>query len=239
MRAFVFVFVLVGSVGVASAQPAGPDTGAPPPPPPAPEPAPAPPPPPPPPHIAPMPQNDVERPTEFAFGIGIGYTFAAATTLESPNTVAVRARLRSGLAFEPILRLQDVSETMSATGGPSTTSTTTELDVGTNVIWPVWKRGRTDFSVLGQISFDTLKNTPDTTVSADNKVTTTFALGYGIEIAFWLTRHWMISMDAVNPFFAYSDTVTNMAGGTSAKDAVTTIGLIHDPTVSLIIHLFD
>jgi hypothetical protein len=166
----------------------------------------------------------------------VGYTFS--TSLQTPNTVTVRARLRSGLSFEPILRLRNVSETMS-TAGVSTTSTTSEFGVGTNVIFPIWERGRADLDVLGQIAVDTEKDTPDTSASDNNKVTTTFSVGYGIEIGFWITHHWMISMTATNPIISYSNTVANAAGAPAAKDAITTIGLIHDPTISLVVHLFD
>jgi hypothetical protein len=225
--------VLAASAGVALAQPTASDgttDGS------ATPPVPVEPPPPTPPASPPPARVDL-RPTDLSFGIGFGYTFS--TSLETPNTVTVRVRLPGGLSFEPILRVLNTSETMNPGTGTSTTSSTTELGIAGNLLFPLWKHGRTDFSIIGQIAFDTQKATPDTTVSGTNTTTTTFGIGYGIECAFWITQHWMLSLDATNPIINYSDTDNNMAGGMDMKDTTTTVGLIHDPTVSLVIHLFN
>lgn len=107
------------------------------------------------------------------------------------------------------------------------------------MIFPLWHHGHAEFGVLGQIAFDTDTNTPDTSMSGTNKVTTTFGLGYGIDIAYWFSHHWMLSLDATNPIIEYSDTESNVAGGMPTKDATTTIGLVHDPVVALVLHLFE
>jgi hypothetical protein len=236
MRAAITCIVLGASLGVASAQPSPDENPLAGPPPTTTQPATPPAPPPPPPAAPPMVPRMSDTPTALAFGIGVGYTFS--TSLETPNTVTVRLRLPGGLSFEPILRLVHTGET-ATTGGMSTTSSDTEFGLGTNVIWPLWHHGRTEFSLLGQIAFDTDTNTPDTSMSGDNKVTTTFGLGYGIEIAFWFTHHVMLSLDATNPIIQFSDTTTNTTGMMPVKDSTTTIGLVHDPVVALVIHLFD
>jgi hypothetical protein len=239
MRAAITCIVLGASLGVASAQPSpdeNPLAGPPPTTPNQPATPSAPPPPPPPPAPPPMGARMGEVPTSLAFGIGVGYTFS--TSLETPNTVTVRLRLPGGLSFEPILRLVHTGETTTMAGA-STTSSDTEFGLGTNVIWPLWHHGRAEFSLLGQIAFDTDTNTPDTSMSGTNKVTTTFGLGYGIEIAFWFTHHVMLSLDATNPIIQFSDTETNMMNMMPVKDSTTTVGLVHDPVVALVIHLFD
>jgi hypothetical protein len=229
--------VLAGFAAVARAQPAPPPDGEPAPPPPTPPPTPPPPNPPvtvPEHHEAPE-YHDL-RPHELSIGIGVGYTFS--TSLETPNTVSVRLRLPSGLAFEPIVRLRNVSHTTTPVMGNSVTDQTTELGLAANVLIPIWHRGRADFDFVAQLAVDTDKVTPDTTMGDTNKVTTTAGLGYGIEVGFWISRHWMVSMTATNPIVQIAQTSTN-AGGASTKDSTTTIGLIHDPTVAFVIHLFN
>jgi len=250
MRSFAIAsIVLAGAAGLAYAQPTPPEpggdtTGAGEPPPPpttpmAPPTAPTPPPPPTPPHMHGDAGGDI-RPSELSIGIGAGYTLS--TSLETPNTVSVRVRLPGGLAFEPILRVRNINETKETDDGmgmtTSTTSGTTELGAAVNVLFPVWKRGRADFLVLGTLAFDTEKVTPDTSIGDTNNTTTAFSVGYGVEVGFWVSRHWQITMTATNPIVVYTQTVMNVTGGAAMKDSTTTIGLIHDPTVTFLVHLF-
>jgi hypothetical protein len=240
--------VLAGSAGLAAAQPA--------PPPPPPDPAgsttggatatevrnpeeqpPAPQPTPGPTTPAPAEEHHDLRPTELSFGIGAGWTFS--TSLETPNTVSVRLRLPGGLAFEPIVRLRNLSHTATPVTGPDVTDQTTEVGASVNVLFPIWHRGRADFDLVGTLAFDTEKVTPDTSASDVNKNTTTFGVGYGIEVGFWISRHWLVTMTATNPIFTLAQTTNNMVGGMTTKDSTTSVGLIHDPTVALQIHLFN
>ena len=49
----------------------------------------------------------------------------------------------------------------------------------------------------------------------------------------------MLSLDATNPIIQFSDTETNTMNMMPVKDSTTTVGLVHDPVVALVIHLFD
>src|ERR1041385_1864344 len=124
MKKLATILLVVGSTGLAFAQPA-PDQ----PPPPTPTPAPPPDPTPPPPTTVPvMPDNHGDmhhemmageaRPDAFAIGIGFGYVFP--TSLETPNITGVRFRLPTGLTFEPRV----IFGTSSTTSDDGTVSVT-------------------------------------------------------------------------------------------------------------------
>lgn len=240
MRSFAFVFV-VSLVGTAAAQPSPPppvdSTGQPdvnPTPPPTPPPAP-PPPPTPPPRIEQPVERDHDRPEALAVAIGVGYEFK--TNLDTPNIVSVRFRLPSGLTFEPLFKVQNSSTDTQTQPNPTTSSSTTELAIGSLVRYPLAEHGKIDFELLGSLLVDTTKVNPD---GPDNDTrTTTLALGWGLGIGYWITRHWELSFDAANPLFEYSKTSQQTSSTTQMTSATTEFGLVFDPTVALMIHLYN
>ncbi len=236
-RSFVVLVLIAALGGVAAAQSApGEAPAEPPPPPPAPEPTP--PPPPPPTHHAMMmapEEGQPDRPEGTSFAIGVGYEFM--TSLETPNIVSVRVRLPTGLQLEPIVRVSNQSTTTQMTPNPSTSTSVTELALGTLVRFPMIKKGRTDFELVGNALVDTNKTHPDAP-NSDTR-TTTFAIGWGIGIGFWLTHHWQLSFTATNPLFSYAKTSMDTGPGTSTSTSVTDFGLVFDPQVALMIHLYN
>jgi hypothetical protein len=174
-------------------------------------------------------------PNELAFGIGFGYQFK--TNLETPNIVSAAIRLPTGLTFEPLLVVRNTSDTTQNQPASSMTTTTTELALGTLLRLPVIKRHRTEFQVLGNALLDTVKTHPDTPDSDTRS--TTVGLGWGIGVAFWITRHWQITFDATNPILTYTSTTMQTGPQTEDKRSTSDFGLIFDPTVTAMIHLYN
>ncbi len=246
-RATLLVASLVAAARVASAQP---NTGQPPPPPidsttgttgtgTPPGPENPPPPPPPPPAPAPVMVHDAEpseyAPAELAFGIGFGYQFK--TNLETPNTVTASVRLPTGFTLEPFVVIRNTSDTTQNQPAPSMTTTTTELGLGALARFPVIRHKRTEFQILGSAALDTTKTHPDT---PDSDVrATSVGLGWGVGVAFWITHHWQLTFDAANPILTYTSTSTQTGPMTEDKKSTTDFGLIFDPTVTVMIHLYN
>jgi hypothetical protein len=73
----------------------------------------------------------------------------------------------------------------------------------------------------------------------NNRTITTLGLGYGVAVAYWLSPHWSFSLTASNPLLAYSRTHQEMGVGLMTTTRTTTIGLVFDPQIALMIHLYD
>jgi hypothetical protein len=200
-----------------------------------------PPPQPPPPPVQPPPRHveepvmappDTGRPSEFSMGIGLGYQLP--TSLETPNVTSVRFRLPTGLTFEPQLVFASNSQTTDV--GTATTNSQTEIGLGTVVRYPLVAHGHVDLELLGAFNIDTLKNDPEGT--DDVTTVTTSTLQYGFAVTSWINRHWQISLSASNPIVAYTKNRQEQGPMSVVVNTNTTIGLIFDPTVTLMVHLY-
>ena len=199
-------------------------------------PAPPPAPPPPPPvihHEAPAEEHTSGRPEGWAFGIGIGY--ALPTSLETPNTASVRVRMPSGITLEPRLALASSSQTMKDV--TETTDTTSQFLLETAVRKPVIEHGRYEFEVIGGASLGVTKQNPQ----GDNNTRTDSELGlfWGIGVGAWITPHWQLSFDVANPLITYTAQKQETGPGTSTTTSTTNIGIVFDPNVVMMIHLYD
>lgn len=192
-----------------------------------PAPAPAPPPPPPAPAEAPP-----HRPSELSVAIGLGYQLP--TSLQTPNITSVRIRLPSGFTFEPRLVLASASQEVD-TGAPVENGAT-ELGVGVLARFPKALRGRVDLEILGGFNV----NQESTNRMADDQdlTVTTVTATYGLSVATWLSRHWQVSLSALNPIVTRTRREEEMGPGTTTVTTTTTFGLIFDPTVALMVHLY-
>jgi hypothetical protein len=222
------LFALWLTTGPAAAQPA--PIG--PPPPPVAEPAPTPP------AAAAMRMPveepaDTGRPTELAIAIGVGYSFP--TSLQTPNTTSVRLRLPSGLTFEPVLVLATTSNDIDT--GMTITNKQSELTLGSLVHYPLRAHRKVDLELLGNALISS--NTVDPTGDNNTRTITTLSLGYGLGLAYWITRHWNLSLSATNPLISYARTRQEMGAATTTVDKTTTFGLVFEPRVTLMIHLYD
>ena len=253
MKCPTLVIALIGaSSALAGAQP-DPGTGttdinptpppAPPPPPPSrPPPAPTPSPPTsldgPLPTAHPAPATLPDRPNDLAFAIGIGYVRppGGSFDLQNPNAASVRLRLLSGLTFEPTVTIANTSSDVD-NGMTATMDTTSEFGVSTLIRLPLIHHGRVDFELLGIVGFDVLKDDPDG--DYNTKTTSTIGIGWGVGIGYWLSPHWQLSTSATNPFITYSSVDTDTSQDTSNKTSTTTFGITFDPTVYVMIHLYN
>lgn len=232
------------AAGVAAAQPeTTPTPGEPPPPVDAPPPAPPPPVPAPTPAPVPAPaplpvEPEAIAPTELALGIGIGYQFTTfMNSLETPNIASAALRLANGLTIEPSLIVRNTSQSMEDQPSPSMSTASTELGIGALVKWPAIRRRHTELDMLGAFLADTVRDNPD---GPDNDTKTTTMTGsWGIGIGYWITRHWQVSFDATNPVFSYIDTSKQTSSTTAMKSSSTTFVIEIDPTIAIMIHLYN
>jgi hypothetical protein len=65
-----------------------------------------------------------------------------------------------------------------------------------------------------------------------------FTAVYGLAVGMWITPHWQVSLSAVNPMISNVRRDEEMGPGTSTVTTTRTIGLIFDPTVALMVHLY-
>jgi len=179
------------------------------------------------------PMGDSGRPTELAIAIGVGYTFP--TSLQTPNTTSVRLRLVSGLTFEPQLVLATTSSDVD--NGTSVTNKQSELTLGSLVHYPLKVRRKVDLELLGSAAVSS--NTVDPSGDDNNRTITSANLGYGLGLAYWFSRHCNLSLSATNPLIAYVRTRQEMGAATTLVNKTTTFGLVFDPRVALMIHLYD
>jgi hypothetical protein len=186
---------------------------------------PAPPPP-------PASSGDAHRPDALSIAIGLGYRFP--TSLQTPNLTSVRVRLASGLTFEPRLVLASSSQEVDT--GASVENKASELGAGALARFPLVRNGRVDLEVLGGLDVNRQQTKPD---APDMDLTVTrFAASYGVAVAAWLTPHWQVSLSALNPLLTNTRRDEEQGPLTSTVTTTTTIGLIFDPTVVLMVHLY-
>lgn len=219
-------------IGTAAAQPA--PASAPPatdPPPSLAPPAPAPPAAPPAPAAPVAYDDDDGRPRELAFGIGVGY--ALPTSLQTPNTASVRVRLPSGLTFEPRLVIAGSSADV-ATGG---VNKQTELTVGSLARYPLRVHRKVDLEAVASAELSSRLIDPPN--DDNNRTITTFDLSYGIAVAYWFTQHWNLSLTASNPLLSFTRDRQERGPTLVTIDRTTTVGLVFDPQITLMIHLYD
>lgn len=249
MRCTSLALVLTAAVGgIAAAQP-----GPPPQPPPPPVDTtmttttadPAPPDPTPPPEPEPQPRvmpavqqtepAQTDRPQGLSIGLGLGYGLP--TSLETPNRTSARLRLGSGLTFEPLLTIANTTENSELQMMPETEDKTTELGVAVLARLPVVTRGRVDLEALATIGFTNTKVNPDG--DFNTQTTNTFGIGWGVGIGYWLSQHWQLSMSVTNPLVQYASSKQQAGPGVSNKSSETTIGVIFQPGVVAMIHLYN
>jgi len=248
MRCPSLVLVLTAGLGsIAAAQPGPPPA---PPPPPAdtttttttndPAPPDPTPPPQPQPHVMPVVQEEPahgDRPDGFAIGLGLGYGLP--TSLETPNVTSARLRLESGLTFEPLFAIANTTASTDPADPMvmSTEDKTTEFRVAVLVRLPVITHGHVDLEGLAAAGFSNLKDNPDG--DFNTTTTNTFAVGWGVGIGYWLSRHWQLSMSVTNPLVEYQQRKTPSGMNTPNKTSETTLGVIFMPQVVAMIHLYN
>lgn len=240
MRLGTLLAVLMLAAAPASAQNPPPDEGsaAAPTPPPPPTPPPAPPPTPPParpPVIEAGPGPESDMPAGFALGIGIGYVFP--TSLETPNVATVRFRLANRVTLEPGVTLSSTSQKSDDGMGDTTTTKTTDVGLSATLRYPVLARHRFELEILGRLAVDRTGTTPP----GPNMETTTstFDAQWGLAVGYWFTRHLQLSLTASNPLITYTSTSQENGVNPTSTTSTSTFGLVFDPTIALMFHVYN
>jgi hypothetical protein len=181
----------------------------------------------------PDPEPAPQRPTSLAVGIGLGYDLPA--DLQAPNTTSVRFRFSSGMTFEPSLTFG--RSTTSTEIGMSTTETKNlEVTVSTLVRYPLHQHGRVDFEILGGAGLSIVSDFPD---GSDNDIrTTSIGVSWGLGLGYWLSRHWQLSLSALNPLFVLTRRTTQTGPDTENTTSSTTMAAQFDPNVIGMVHLY-
>ena len=197
---------------------------------------PAPPMPVPPPTPMPAPSAQADgaqyRPNELSLAIGFGYMLP--TSLQTPNIASVRLRLPSGFTFEPQLVLASSSHNVDT--GPTMQDDSSEVGIGALARLPVVRHGRVDLEILGGLNLDKASTRPN---MSDMDVTiTTVTATYGLAVTSWINRHWQISLSALNPMVTSIRRDEEMGPGTLTVTTDQTFGLIFDPRVTVMVHLY-
>lgn len=179
---------------------------------------------------------DTGRPTRLAFGIGVGYVFP--TSLQTPNTTSVRLRLPNGLTFEPQLVFAATSADVD-NGMTTANNKQNEVTFGSLVRYPLQVHNKIDFEVVGTAAIS--RQTVDNDGDNNTRTITSFDLGYGIALACWFTPHWNLSLTASNPLVSYVRTRQEVPPpiDTATVNKSRTIGVVFDPQVALMIHLYN
>jgi hypothetical protein len=175
------------------------------------------------------------RPEGLAIGIGLGYVLP--TSVETPNTTSVRVRFGGGLTLEPQITLGNTRVTRDA-GPTDEKDTSTEFTLASAVRLPLVRHGKVELELLANVGLTTTTDNPD---GADNSTkSTAIALGWGVGITYWYSRHWCLSFSAGNPLVSFTKTSREQPAPLPETSTTTTaIGAIFDPTVAIMIHLFN
>ncbi|HTL33308.1 MAG TPA: hypothetical protein VL326_09295 [Kofleriaceae bacterium] len=180
------------------------------------------------------PETAGPRPDGLSLGLGIGYTLP--TSLETPNTTSFRLRLAGGLTLEPAFRISNESDT-AETAGAEATNKETVFSVFVMGRLPLIQRGKADFEGLAKVGFTNDKDNPD----GDFNTTTTniFGIGWGLAVGYWFSPHWQLSFNVTNDLIDYTSKKTQAGPGMSTKQTSTEIGLIFNPAVFFMLHLYN
>jgi hypothetical protein len=173
------------------------------------------------------------RPEALSIGIGVGYRFP--TELNLPNVTSVRFRLPSGLTFEPQLTFARQS-TSTDDGITEEDDLVAEVGVAVEVRVPFRAHRKVDFVLLGAAGIDNVTDNPE----GDNnsQTTRTIGLGYGVGLDYWINDQWNLSFSARNPILTNTSSSREIGpGAPEVSQSVTTIGLVWDPTVTVMLHL--
>jgi hypothetical protein len=169
----------------------------------------------------------------MSFGIGLGIDLPAEVT--APNTTSVRLRLASGVTLEPFVTVA-LSGTHTEDEFGETDNGQFELSAGTNLRYPRQIHGPVDFLLVGGAGVGITSTDPD---GPDNDSTTmAVGLSWGIGLEYWHNTHWSLSLTATNPFVVYSRTSQEQGPGMDAVSSSSLIGVIWEPNVVLMGHLY-
>ena len=181
------------------------------------------------------------RPFEKSIAIGAGFTFGGATAGEllwNPNTVSARYRFASGLTIEPIAGAV-IANSSTKVDSAKTTTSSTDIFLGTNVRKPLWSRSQADAIVIVGAGMES--SSDSTKISGGGKTTASgmsFGANWGVGVEFFPRSHWSISFDATNPLLTFTSSNSKDAAGVKTSTSAMSLSPMFDPSVRLMSHLY-
>ncbi|MBI2894569.1 MAG: hypothetical protein HYY06_13535 [Deltaproteobacteria bacterium] len=174
-----------------------------------------------------------ERPETFSIGVGFGYDLPS--DLQLLDTTSVRFRLRSGFTIEPFVTAAFSSTSFEFGDEDTQEDSTTQLGVGANFRIPVKGHGPVDFVLVAGGKVETVWTDPDG--ADDDTETNTISIIWGLAVEYWFGQHVAVSLTATNPFASYTQ-VWEEQEGDDITESSSAFGVIFDPNVALMLHLF-
>jgi hypothetical protein len=200
-----------------------------------PPPAPTPPPPPPPQQTTKTEDDGTaDRPEGFALALGLGYGMPM--SLENPNLASLRIRFASGIQLEPRVTISNDSKNNDTSTMENETKETI-FGLAAIVRIPLLTRNRVDLEGLATAGFTNDKVNPP--MDFNTRTDTSFSLGYGLAIGYWITRHWDFTLNVTNPLVTYTSSKVQTGPSMSTKNSDTNLGLVFIPDVFMMIHLYN
>ncbi len=172
---------------------------------------------------------DPPVPGETTIGIGLGIENRPIAgivapgiggLLSGPTVGSVRVRFPSGLSIEP-----SVSVGRSAAEVPGSMASATNVSAGAAVRFAVARRGSAQLlgvvGVAGSRASSEMDGVTSTARSAQ--------LSWGLAIDYWVQSHLAVSVSAANPLVSHFR---------QDDYSATTYGVMLDPTIAMMVHLF-
>ena len=204
--------------------------------------------------------NRPEQP--WSIGIGAGWFFPG--DILAPNTASVRIMIPQVVTIEPFVSvalrrdagLQSFqSPVPDASTDDETVDNTITSGLGTDLRFPVLRRGDLDMQFIGQVSAVHTVGLPDVAEGEEAQSNNTFVKGsYGLGIEWFFVKNIALSADALNPLVSWERsssetkrelTFTDDTGaeqtGTAvdrAENSALNVGAIFSPSVRLMFHLY-
>jgi hypothetical protein len=174
------------------------------------------------------------RPDDWSMGIGAGYVFPAPASVLNPTLASVRFRFARGFTLEPLVDIS-TSKMRTQIGDVKTDNDQVDIMFAAHARLPVFSAGKVDFVLLGGAGIGYHKDAPD----GDENDTTTenVFLDWGLGLDYWPKPRWCLSASATNPLVSLTRTRQEMLGD-DRKDTSAAIGLVFDPVIYAMLHMF-
>ena len=62
---------------------------------------------------------------------------------------------------------------------------------------------------------------------------------WGIGVGAWITSHWQFTFSIENPLISFTSTKQETGPGTSTTNSTTNVGVVFNPNVVMMIHLYN
>ena len=191
-----------------------------------------------------------DDPNQKKIGIGAGWVFGGADLL-TPNTVSARFVLKNKMVIEPMVQASITQgfEHQHVTIGDNRPHQAARdyfatVGFGVQVRKPVATRGPIQYLVIASPTV-VWNDAVDNPFGPDNRIFTSqtiWGLGYGIGVEYFPTKfegHWSLSMDALNPLFAFTYTSTyDQSANFRTNTTNYFLGAVFDPAVRGMLHLY-